>query len=730
MSKWFGKRKQKAVVSNSIPSVVQSPYSIASGYLYRHDYFDNIYDNAIALAKGFARVEPYMINDKGSKLAGEQNILDKIYNPLSGISAYQFRKTLALMTITHNDFYILIHTNSNNYVSFPTEANITGFDILQPTDVSKASMNGELYSVSTSNGMISVSDRRLMHMTDVLDPRDLNSGYSPLKAVQKWATLDDFIIAYQHGLFMNGAVPQGTFNICATKSDFETIAHKIQATMRNNSSSGVLFNHIPINAAGQSQTPTITWVPMASSNKDMSTTELQTNNNRRIDNVFGVPQEIRGYLQNSNYASVRVAELVFEKYSVGDLLMSIWSKFNSELSRCLGGMDKAISYEHELPTIADEEKVRAETQSINLSNIYNALDRGFSIDSIINALDLPDRYRELAKSSSPTPNNAEATSNDNNPADPISKDASANKIDVPILAMVDVDLSKFTDEIAKVCIDSQTQLADRAVSLIGNPEKDAFTENKYSVPSIYDYYYPKQDNNQTAEQLAIPFFCALMVSGRQYDEQAQIYVVKVGLNVDLPNFTAADQKMRRLVQQYLNDPSSELQQAIIAEAKVSNSELIKYYWADAENLAKSYNEETVAKINTVFKNAVDSNLPVNDVIKQLKDLGLEEWRAKRLAVSETHRVKNKAYEHVSQVIQKTTHKRMEKMIVHSEDDAPCMYCLGLIGKWIPLDDNFVEKGEMMHSLDGESRKNDFEPISDAHIHPNCQCKLVTRFIAD
>src|SRR5690606_1876537 len=68
-----------------------------------------------------------------------------------------------------------------------------------------------------------------------------------------------------------------------------------------------------------------------------------------------------------------------------------------ELNRITGGMGIAITFDYEIPAVADEEKVVAETHVIH-ANLVNSLEQnGYSLDSIVDAFDLPKRIKLLKK---------------------------------------------------------------------------------------------------------------------------------------------------------------------------------------------------------------------------------------------------------------------------------------------------------------------------------------------
>lgn len=50
------------------------------------------------------------------------------------------------------------------------------------------------------------------------------------------------------------------------------------------------------------------WIPIAQTNKDMTLEVVYEQSNQKIESVFGVPDEVCGHLQDSNYASAEVTD--------------------------------------------------------------------------------------------------------------------------------------------------------------------------------------------------------------------------------------------------------------------------------------------------------------------------------------------------------------------------------------------------------------------------------------
>src|SRR5690606_9157625 len=92
----------------------------------------------------------------------------------------------------------------------------------------------------------------------------------------------------------------------------------------------------------------------------------------------------------------------FLERAVDPLALSIYTQITHELNRITGGLGVAITYKLEIPTIADEEKVEAERKNIEVSALTKLLDKGYSLDSAVDALQLSNSYKLLKEGSANT----------------------------------------------------------------------------------------------------------------------------------------------------------------------------------------------------------------------------------------------------------------------------------------------------------------------------------------
>lgn len=271
-----------------------------------------------------------------------------------------------------------------------TPENIAGFTFLEDAFVSR--VNGQT--------TFRVKDKTLTR-DDVItlslnvNPYNLLNGFSPTRAVKKWATVDDYIAEYQAAQFGNGGVPAGLMTVTAPSVEaYNQAVDKIIAAHTGPSNANrVIYTHRPTSTIdGKPMAAGVEWTPFAQSNKEMTLDALFNQANKKIDMTFGVPEEVKGYLQNSNYASAEVADYVFARRVLYPKLVKVYAKLTHELNRIMvgKGMGFALSFDFELPVLTDTRKVQTDT-------LMTMLEAGFTVKSAVEALKLPRSFLKLEK---------------------------------------------------------------------------------------------------------------------------------------------------------------------------------------------------------------------------------------------------------------------------------------------------------------------------------------------
>lgn len=352
--------------------------------------YDNTFADITRIAEACAETLPYAIDNRGKRMKNQPNLVRALYNPNKMMSGSDFIETLMVMMLVHPMVYILCwhYENGRLVAGGPiTDSNIAGYTFLEGVSVSRVVGTITYYCDSDRYGPDDV-----MALSLNVNPYSLVRGYSPSQAVKKWATADDYIAEYQNATFRNGAVPAGELIITAPSVEaYNDTVDKLQAAHRGASNTNnIIYSHRPTSSIdGKPLAAGVEWVPFAQTNKDLSLQSIFDQANKKLSMGFGVPDEIKGYLQNSNYASAEVADLVFRRWVVYPKLKKMYAKLTHELSRITGGkINFSLAFDYELPVLTDTRKIQTDTLKV-------LLDAGFTVDSAVEALQLPPSFRKL-----------------------------------------------------------------------------------------------------------------------------------------------------------------------------------------------------------------------------------------------------------------------------------------------------------------------------------------------
>ena len=627
--------------------------------------YDNLFPDVSRIAEQIATILPYAVNAQGEKVDPQPQAVTALYNPNREMSGTQFFETIATLALVHPRVYILVDTIDNAPI---TADNITGYTFLQgvtprfyPDGTATYQINGRGYDSS-----------RVLAISLNVNPYSVIDGYSPAVSANKWATLDDYIVAWQSGTFKNNAIPAGEFIITAPNPDeFNAIVDAMEAKHkgagRNNN---VSYVHRPTSSVDGKPLPAqIEWVPFAQSPKELSLDSVFNQANKKTAMAFGVPEEIKGFVQNSNYASVATAERIFDKYTVLPKATKIWAQFTHELNRITGGLGWALTFDYEPAKFADENKVYAETTKIQLETLRSALDAGFDLDSAIVALELPDTFKALVERQSDNQEEVLSAVDDNEPE--------ASQVET---SMKLVENSK-----------QKSVASDAELEML----LDGYNEAQIESAIEGAEFDIKKNADRIAKDL-LPVILAgatLYALGRQKELETQ--ALARGYNVDnMTNYEVSDD-MRSTYLKYL------------------------------EEVMFSYTTDTAEAIKRTFEMGATNNFTQAEINASLRELiPAEKWRVRRLQRTESHRSEQMASLDMARQTTKelgiedaTKTWHINPMTINH-----CPVCEALDGTTLPLGDNFddfADANELGSFSAGAPE------VADAH--PNCECYLTYDF---
>jgi len=679
-------------------------YDFAKGMAY-----DNVYPSISKIVNEFVNIRPYAIDANGEQQQ-DVPIINKIYHPNQQMSSADFREALAVSTLTHRKTYLLVWHYEDGELRAGggnvTPDNIAGFTFIEGCYVIVDADGNKTYK--SPNLKYGYTDKDVIEIYAGIDPYDLNAGYSPTQAVQKWANIDDFIANFEAGHFENGAVPAGQFIITAPSPEaFNDIVDSMQMKFRGSgNNNSVAYVHRPISAdTGAVQPAQIEWIPFAQSNKDMSLDTIFKQVNDKIDSTFGVPASVRGVNENKGYASVRIDQQIFIRYTIKPFATKIWTRFTHEMNRITGGLGVAITFDLEIPNIAEEEKVEAERKNIEADIIGKMLDRGYSLDSICDAFELSNA-RKLLQEGEPDdgeiendkPDVDEGDEVEDTPEVAVTKACSHHHNEVSKSADKKTlkDLRQLLNNYFESVIDAtlnESGLAKKSISAEGLEQYDLdgdglINEAEAQAIPIPD---PSEESKYTLQKALLAILLARMIlSG---EKRYQDTIKRFGITITIP----------------------ELEHYAVSEMAQKEYEKL------INKVANSYSDQII----TAIRNAIDNTArrdgaTVNDLRNAIQNsLKENEWRIDRIVNTEEHRADNLGQVDAVEELGKVTGKQFGfKWKTTSAE--PCDFCQYMNGTIVKTGEAFVPLGGKIETSDA-IYLNDYDDMLTPNAHPNCQC---------
>lgn len=727
---------------------------------YEANQYENGYASIQAIVKRFSTTIPFAIDGNGKPLQ-DQNITNVLARPNRDMSGLDFREALAVMSLVHDKVYIRVHHNGTRL----TEASISGFTFLE--GVAEVEIDGEI-TYRTGKDTYTRDDIIVLQN---INPYDLSKGFSVARAAKRWTRIDDYIADYQSGFFENGAVPAGQFVVSApTADDYRDIVKKMQDKHRGaGKNNNVTYSYAPIDpATGKPGQANITWVPYNNTNKDLDLSALFDQVNKKVDSVYAVPASIRGVNDNNTYASVRVDEGIFIDQTVRPFAQKLWTRFTHELNRITGGLGYAITIDIDTPNIAEEEKTDAERKQVEMNLITTMVEKGYKLDTIVEAFELSTAYKLLKMA--PVPKDAGVTTQSSDDIQKLVNSATALirsgfTAEASLIAVglnpvehtgfLPVTLKTDAAPLPEAAVGEAGSTATPTASTAGTtgviqndkPEVDNGDEVQDSPTATKAVHVQRTKTLSETERTTYEERIGAVTRGFMSD-----YIENVidNLPEDLSKAPAIDTNdlhiafagqlydviIPAMISKGIIDQQQGIQLLAAQGAVVGqldpftlSIEQSSWYRKYLKTVATSYNEDTAESIRNTIASARETEMSAYDLKSKLRGIiNSDEYRVRRLAVSETNRIGGKASVYAMENIQNQTGIRVSKVWQTSNTSDACEYCSGLNGKEVAVEGSFAKQGERIQGNAGGTLVNDFVDMDTADAHPHCKCYTTYRVV--
>ena len=644
-----------------------------------HDTYDNIFPYVNAIAQRFSTVIPYAVTPDNRRLNPAPPAIRALYAPNDTYSCLEFLKLIASGILTQSHVDILIWTTEGPGGNI-TPDNITGYTLLPANSRVYNDTHSDWYHrVTMDLGDGARQHEFTRNETIALSyshhPDDPTRGISPAMTIKKWANVDDMIADYERGFFGNNAVPAGMLGIVSENAeDFQRNRARLEETFRGaGNNNGIAYNMIPVDPLTHkpSQTSKLVWVPFQNSNDSL---DLQTVNdvvNNRLANALAVPDIIRGIDNGQTYANAEMAERAFIENTLKPLCMTVWDKWQFELDRITGGLGYGITFTLDLPAQTEVEKVQAETQQIRINNLIQLVNMGASVESAVEALNLPEAYRRLnLHPSTPGTPLLPSARNTTKASKPIN--------DTPTEPHLLTATRTYVNRVIQLTRRSQAGLRDDLETIgkqwINDVENDLITH-------LTEY---ARKTGMKLEQVITAW--AETHPGNP-------------IAVEVQGYTQTDwQKLY----DWTNLPSN-----------------VKTAYLDhLETIANTSSKTITGKTLDLLTRADKEQWDAHQLREELTRMGNE--HAELIARCETVQAQRLGSLYSARNMSETLGVRLQKVWRTSGDATTCDFCKHMEGTTLGLDGSYLDYGASVETGD-RTYVNSFENMVTPNGHPNCRC---------
>lgn len=656
---------------------------------YKSNQYASAYPSIRAIANEYMVVQPFAINANGKQTP--HAAINALYHPNQLDSSVSFAEKMAVSTLVKKNTYILVWRNDGGEAkpggNFGYRGNnIAGYTFLENPGITRRD-NRTYYNI----GAQYFTEDEVLVLPGGVDPEALYAGYSPTESATRWLTVDDYVADFQGGFFENNAIPAGQFIITAASvTEYNDTVDMLQSKHRGaGKNNNVTYAHRPIdpttNKAAEAQ---IQWVPFAQSNKDIDFKNLFEQTNKRIDLAYGVPQIIKGVDDAATYANAQVAEKTFAKRAVLPLLTRNYTQFTHELNRITGGLGVAITFKYDIPTVADEMKVEAETKVLESQIIRTMVLEGYTLNSVVDSFKLSNSYKNLKVGDDKStvidndkPDVDEGDEVESAP-DPTKIDGTtpvneAAKRTNPKAQLSDTDSEAYEIQLAGVIRADMQKQVDAAVDAVDSTQ-DA-TED--------------EEAEELTDEMMVHIVTIMVAAGTLQYTDGLMMLIAAGVNTDGATAFSLSEAQEDAYRKYL------------------------------KSVAKSYRDDTAASIRAVLDRADAEGWNRAQLQTQLRNImNTDEWRVTRLARSELNRSQQVGELESMIQLQDEVDVKMTKTW-NTSSTTPCPTCAALDGTTKPIDEPFLNEGSSIELDDGGTFVNTFVSMTVAQAHPNDNCYI-------
>ncbi len=548
------------------------------------------------------------------------------------------------------------------------------------------------------------------------DPNSPLRGMGPLRAAAATVDLDESSQSWNTSFFNNAAAPNLALETDKVLSQEvkDKLAKKIRENyegVRNNGKTMVLESGLKAKSLSISQ-------------KDMDYIEQQRFSRDKIMGIFRVPKSILGLTEDVNRANAEASEYVFGKRTIKPKLEGFVQQLN-EFLLPLFDQTGTLYFDFEDP-VPENMEIKVTQAQTGVTAGYMTINEAralFNLDPVEGGDEIRDpvAFNPLMQGNG-APVASAKQKQKNKPGASRKAALTANKntrfkshlLATQLKKELESKMTSIVYGILKSKKDRIKKIKAAAEFFSGTPteqksQKLAFQEKQLNIADEFEPKFIQKLNKVFEEQKKI------ILSSIEEGSK------KVALDVDEER-ERYEKHMKSVFMTLMREQADQAlkllgQQKKFKAASGFNKILEQYFARRAFRFAGEVTRTT----NQLVKDSLGAGVEAGEGIPKLKDRigqlfsGMEEYRAERIARSETIRATNFAAEEAwvdSGVVE-------AKEWVAFRDERTDDECIDMDGKIIPLGDKFFDKGDKMGNLNF-----DYENIQHPPLHVNCRCTLV------
>lgn len=643
--------------SNTIVQPVTNPWLLNGDF---DDYKANFADIR-PIVERFASIVPFAVDDRGNRLSDPQ-ALRVLAAPNDQMCFYDFADYLASSILSQPFTYIRVLWREN---APRTSDNIIGYTFL-PVGCKVVNGDGSYYFQYFDGAeQVRAESDEVVSFYYSMSTDAFGVGVSPAQASKKWATIADYIASYQAGFFRNGAKPDGMFIITAnSKEQYTQAVEKMEAIHRRGEAGHFSYQYAyrPTDENGNPlKASSVEWVSFGANNNELSLSDLIDRTQQKMDSAYGVPAIARGNDATATYSNAQVSDRNLAG-RVDYLLRRVWFRFWHELERvCVDDIAWHISYDYEVPALADSDKVKAETDQLRASTLLALVNAGADTKAAAVALGLDEAWQRLDLQRQA----------DNAPVE------NSGGTSVNSMTIIKKSKAKATSK------PTTAELLRRVIIRENKTIADECSAHKNASPD---------------EQAAVEAFVA------------RIREVLDSGYLDSVNGTIAE--ILRL------NPDFVVPAAIDA---VEDALWVNRLQA----VAGTHRQSVRVAITAALQDAEEQGLPAGQRAKLINAIIQDPKRSALMANEEVAASSQFANLRGYKAIAEANHLNCYKVWHCVHDGCACGLCEKMNGKKVAIDDAFANKGDTITGKDGTDYHIGFLDFDVPQAHPRCRCTFDT-----